>query len=58
MSILMLFVGYILIFTAANIGRTKETMLKVSDWRWWLQCIMIIIGVVILQNIEEIMMLF
>lgn len=51
MSILMLFVGYILIFTAANIGRTKETILKTSDWRWWLQCIMIIVGVVILQNV-------
>ena len=58
MSILILIVGYILIFMAANIGRTKETMLKISDLRWLLQCIMIVIGVVILQNVEEIMMLF
>lgn len=58
MSILIIFVGYILIFMAANIGRTEETILKTSDWRWWLQCIMIIVGVVILQNVEEIMMLF
>lgn len=58
MSILIIFVGYILIFMAANIGRTKETMLKIGDWRWLLQCIMILIGVVILQNVEEIMMLF
>lgn len=58
MSIIIIVVGYILLFMAANIGRTEETILKTSDWRWRLQCLMILVGVVILQNVEEIMMLF
>lgn len=52
MKYLFYFIGVVVIIFATDIGRNKDSELKLFSKDWWVQLLLLIIGINIINNVE------
>lgn len=52
-NFLISILGYILIWSAAEVGRNPDSKIPIFTIKWWLQALLIIVGCTIISNVDK-----
>jgi len=49
MNVIVIIVGFVLLWAATDVGRKKDSKIKIFSWEWFLILILIVVGVTLIN---------